>query len=239
MTITKTFDSPDLPLTQLMKDLHDGKIQLPDFQRSWVWDDDRIKSLIASISLSYPIGALMLLQTGNDDVAFQPQPIEGVQLDVPVAPDQLILDGQQRLTALYQALFSDQVVSTRDARNKPIRRWYYISIQGALDKNVDREDAIIAVPEDRKIRRLHEVLADYSTNEREYESRDFSRWAKCSTLRIGGKGTTSIGIMHPSASEYGTSLNKTSSSDSSSIRSPASCCGERLQKRPSAKFSRR
>jgi len=33
-----------------------GKVQLPDFQREWKWDDDRIASLLASISLGYPVG---------------------------------------------------------------------------------------------------------------------------------------------------------------------------------------
>ncbi|MBP6753096.1 MAG: DUF262 domain-containing protein [Alicycliphilus sp.] len=33
-------------------------MQLPDFQRSWVWDEERIKSLIASVSRAFPVGAL-------------------------------------------------------------------------------------------------------------------------------------------------------------------------------------
>ncbi|ABM39569.1 GmrSD restriction endonuclease domain-containing protein [Polaromonas sp.] len=42
---------------------HQGQLQLPDFQRSWVWDEDRIISLIASVSRGFPIGALMTLKT--------------------------------------------------------------------------------------------------------------------------------------------------------------------------------
>ena len=38
-----------LNLHKLLEDCHRGIIQLPDFQRSWVWDEDRIKSLIASV----------------------------------------------------------------------------------------------------------------------------------------------------------------------------------------------
>ncbi|MFL6451758.1 MAG: DUF262 domain-containing protein [Bryobacteraceae bacterium] len=44
---------------------------MPDFQRSWVWDEDRIKSLIASISRAFPVGALMALETGGP-VDFKP-----------------------------------------------------------------------------------------------------------------------------------------------------------------------
>ena len=56
--------------------------------------------------------------------------------------DRLILDGQQRLTSLFQALRLDQAVLTRDQRGQPIKRWYYIDMQRALDENVDREEAL-------------------------------------------------------------------------------------------------
>ena len=48
--------NPDL-LKQLLNDVADGKIQLPDFQRGWVWDDGRIKELLVSISRGFPVGA--------------------------------------------------------------------------------------------------------------------------------------------------------------------------------------
>lgn len=51
----------DRNLTDLMASVHSAKAQLPDFQRGWVWDDDRIKALIASITSNYPVGAAMFL----------------------------------------------------------------------------------------------------------------------------------------------------------------------------------
>jgi len=54
-----TFDSTKTGLSKLLEQIVDGKIQLPDFQRGWVWDDDRIRSLLASESVSFPIGAVM------------------------------------------------------------------------------------------------------------------------------------------------------------------------------------
>jgi hypothetical protein len=168
MTSLTTFDSTKEALLDLLNSIKEGKIQLPDFQREWVWDDEHVRSLLASVSLSYPIGAVMLLQTGNAEVRFRPRPIEGVQLIQPVLPDRLILDGQQRLTSLFQALISGKPVTTRDIRGNPIRRWYYLDIAKALDPSVDREDAIFGVPEDRIVRNFrNEIIADYSSSEKE------------------------------------------------------------------------
>ncbi len=96
-----TFDSTKEFLQSLLKDIHNGKIQLPDFQRSWIWDDEHILGLLTSISLSYPIGAVMMLKTGNDHMRLKPRLIEGVTGRGHREPDYLILDGQQRLTSLY------------------------------------------------------------------------------------------------------------------------------------------
>jgi len=166
-----TFDSTKESLLAMLKDIHQGKIQLPDFQRGWIWDDDHIMSLIASISLSYPIGTVMMLQTGNEDVHFKPRLVEGVILGDPPEPERLVLDGQQRLTSFLQAIYSDRPVDTKDSRGAWLRRWYYIDIALAMKSNGDREEAIKSLPEDRKIINFRrEVIADYSTPEKEYEA---------------------------------------------------------------------
>lgn len=171
MSAITTFDSPKLFLLEVLRGIGDGKIQLPDFQRGWVWDDQHIRDLLASISLSYPIGAVMMLQTGNPNVRFGPRLIEGVDLRPAPAPERLILDGQQRLTSLYQALIRRQPVVTRDARGNTIRRFYYIDIRKALDPNVDREDAIRTFGEDRVVKNFRgEIVEDYSTREKEFKA---------------------------------------------------------------------
>jgi hypothetical protein len=124
--------------------------------------------LLASISLSFPVGAVMMLQTGNPNVRFKPRLIEGVPSTVICEPERLILDGQQRLTSLYQSLFAGHVVTTRDSRGHPIHRWYYVDIAKAIAPNSDREDAIVSLPEDRIVRNFRgEVVRDYSTIEKE------------------------------------------------------------------------
>lgn len=51
------FKTNPILLGELLTDCEKGKLQLPDFQRSWVWDEERIRSLIASVSRAFPVGA--------------------------------------------------------------------------------------------------------------------------------------------------------------------------------------
>ncbi|WP_179298256.1 GmrSD restriction endonuclease domain-containing protein [Mesorhizobium carmichaelinearum] len=159
-------------LHELLKDCGSGVLQLPDFQRSWVWDEDRIKSLIASVSRAFPVGALMTLETGGN-VDFKPRPIEGApEAARTVTPRALLLDGQQRMTSLFQVSLRGAVVETITPKKKKVKRWFYIDILKALDGVTDREDAIIGVPEDKLVRENfgREVVLDLSSPEREFEN---------------------------------------------------------------------
>lgn len=165
------FHSTSEMLKSLLDSVKDGRMQLPDFQRGWVWDDERIKKLLVSILKSYPIGSVMLLETGNINVNFKPRLVEGIDLNNPPEPQRLILDGQQRITSLYQALYLDEPVKTCNDRGKEIKRWYYLDINSATDPNSDKDDAIISVPEDKIIKgKGNAVIADYSTIEKECDA---------------------------------------------------------------------
>ena len=149
----KKFSSDELPLAQLLDEAASGELQLPDFQRGWVWDDDHIRSLLASISLSYPIGAVMTLVAGNPGVNFKARLLEGVKLEPRPEPERLLLDGQQRLTSLFQALKSRDPVHTRTRRGKELLRHYYANIEACIDPSVDREEeGILGIPADRIVR---------------------------------------------------------------------------------------
>ncbi|OKH35506.1 hypothetical protein NIES2101_37655 [Calothrix sp. HK-06] len=161
-------------LQQILQNTKEGKTQLPDFQRSWVWNDEQICSLLASVSLFYPIGAVMMLETGNPAVKFKHRVLEGVSLSTIPKPEYLILDGQQRITSLFQVLFSSNSVKTKDTRGRHIERWYYVDIGKALSANIDREEAIISVPSDQILKNFRgEVIADYSSTQKECSSEIF------------------------------------------------------------------
>src|SRR3954469_19983598 len=167
-----TFQTNPFDLSKLLEECHVGVLQLPDFQRSWVWDEDRIKSLIASISRAFPVGALMTLDTGGP-VNFKPRTVEGAPSESKQTPPQsLLLDGQQRMTSLYQVTLRGRVVETVTPKKKKVKRWFYIDIRKALDPAADREEAIIGVPEDRVIRTDfgRHVELDVSSPEAEYKA---------------------------------------------------------------------
>jgi hypothetical protein len=168
----ETFDSTKRNLFEILKDVHTGKIQLPDFQRGWIWDDNRIKGILASVAKSFPIGAIMLLETGNENVRFKTKPVEGVKLDSEVKPDLLILDGQQRITSLYQTIMTNEIVTTRNEKNYEIKRWYYIDMVKAMDRNYDLEEAIISINEKKQITEDfgRRIVLDLSEKEFEFEN---------------------------------------------------------------------
>jgi hypothetical protein len=167
----ETFDSKKTNLYEILKNIEMGKIQLPDFQRGWVWDDNRIKGILASVAKSFPIGAVMLLETGNESVRFKTKVVEGAPSANGNTPELLILDGQQRLTSLYQAIISNKVVKTRNAKGYEIKRWYYIDMQKALDPGTDLEEAIFSINENKIITENigRDVVLDLTTREKEFE----------------------------------------------------------------------
>ena len=87
---------------ELLIDMRAGRLALPDFQRSFVWDPADTREMLLSIFLRYPTGTLLFLDQAEEQ--FRARPFEGLEkLRLPKSPS-LVLDGQQRLTALFQAL---------------------------------------------------------------------------------------------------------------------------------------
>lgn len=164
------FKTNPISLKTLLDDSGSGKIQLPDFQRGWVWDDDRIKGLLGSISQGFPVGAIMTLEAGGE-MRLKSRLIEGPTGRAESNPDAFLLDGQQRLTSLYQSLRHDGPVDTYDNRGRRIRRWYYVDMRAAMDPDVEREDAIISVPENRIETRNfgRDIIRDLSSREKEFQ----------------------------------------------------------------------
>jgi hypothetical protein len=167
-----SFDSTKTELSKLLDQIMEGKLQLPDFQRGWIWDDDHIRSLLVSIARSFPIGSVMLLETGGD-VRFQTRALEGVVFPpggCDPQPERLILDGQQRLSSLTQVLKLTTPVATRDEKGRELQRYYYFDIEKALAGDTTLDEAIIAVDAKKEIRTNfgRNVAQDLSTPSKEF-----------------------------------------------------------------------
>ena len=146
----KKFSTDAVSLSQLLDQAASGRLQLPDFQRGWVWDDVHIASLLTSVMLAYPIGTVMTLRTGNPDVRFRCRTIEGVG-EADREAELLLLDGQQRTTSLFLALRSPDPVPTRDPRGRKLLRHYYVDLARVLDEDSDPEEWVRSVPEGRLV----------------------------------------------------------------------------------------
>ena len=104
---------------------------------------------------------------------FKPRPLEGAPAAAAdETPDSLLLDGQQRLTSLYQVLVRKQVVATLTPRRQRVRRWFYLDIEKCLDEAGDRDEAVVILPESRRVTSEfgRVVELDLSTRELEFEN---------------------------------------------------------------------
>lgn len=140
------FSTPSYDLIDLFARIDRGDVQLPDFQRDYSWDVDRIRALIVTVLRGYPMGCLMALETRNETMRFRPRPIPGAP-DTGNDPGLLLLDGQQRLTTLYHSLRGDGLVDTVDFRNKRIRRKFYVDVNKAVSTAIVPLEAVFSVDE--------------------------------------------------------------------------------------------
>lgn len=166
--------SHDEPLEELLKMVEMGKAQLPEFQRSWVWDNTQICKLIESITSGYPMGAAMFLANGGDSIRFKYRKFTGVDSNLTTIPEWLVLDGQQRLTTLYQVFKCKTPVITRldTNKDKTLKRYYYLDIKKFLNPDIDRLDAIISIPH-TKLQTSNigrDISLDLSTQKQEFEN---------------------------------------------------------------------
>lgn len=105
----KDAQKPDhVSLTTLVGRLREGRFVIPDFQREFEWKPWDIRDLLRSIFLDYYIGSLLLWKGKPENFgALACEHLYG--FDGPGAPEHIVLDGQQRLTAMYYAFFAPNV----------------------------------------------------------------------------------------------------------------------------------
>lgn len=119
--------------------------QIPNFQRYFDWNKEDVRSFLESIFNDYYVGAFLLWEAGEDP-NLDVEPIKGVAKNTHKV-DYIILDGQQRMTALYYAIKTPDF-ALKGAGKK--RCYYYLDLKAFLEDG-SRED--IVVVKDRMLSR--------------------------------------------------------------------------------------
>ena len=108
MNNEKMTDYEPREISDWLKKIHRGEIALPRFQRSYVWKETQVSKLLIALLTDRPVGALLSISFTNNQRArkFQPRPFFNVGDKNRTFEhcEELVLDGQQRLTSLWQAL---------------------------------------------------------------------------------------------------------------------------------------
>jgi len=149
-------------LKGLLLGIEEGKIVLPEFQRDWVWEPENIRELIISVSQSFPAGSLLTLRIAKK--IFQTRYFAETEVSSDREPERIVLDGQQRLTALFQTLQSKKGVK------KDKIYFFYVSL-GKLSNGESIEEALFYVDESKIVKDGKEVLFELNNRENEFENK--------------------------------------------------------------------
>ena len=130
----KDAQKPDhISLNTLIERLREGRFVIPDFQREFEWKPWDVRDLMRSIFLDYYIGSL-LLWVGKEEnfAALSCEPIYGYERAA--KPEYIVLDGQQRLTAMYYAFLAPDIALPMRAN----RYYYFVRIDRFMAEEYDK-----------------------------------------------------------------------------------------------------
>ena len=142
-----TFEANPRTIENLLSNAHTGALALPDFQRDFTWEARRTQELLRTVMSRHPAGSLLFWRLGGDNAAFANRMIEGAPTATAL-PSELVLDGQQRITSLYQAL-----MNCGDER-------YFVRLNELLDKNGPKATADVDF--DKAVYWVNKDTAEYA-----------------------------------------------------------------------------
>ncbi|MBW4444158.1 MAG: DUF262 domain-containing protein [Plectolyngbya sp. WJT66-NPBG17] len=124
---------PDhISLNLLISRLKEGRFVIPDFQREFEWRPWDIRDLMRSIFLDYYIGSLLLWKGKTENFnALSCEPVYGYQGTA--SKEYIVLDGQQRLTAIYYAF----VAPDKPLPNRANRFLYFVKVDRFIAEEYD------------------------------------------------------------------------------------------------------
>jgi hypothetical protein len=150
----KDAQKPDhVSLNTLIGRLKDGRYVIPDFQRDFEWRPSDIRELMRSIFLDYYIGSLLLWKGKKENFeALSCEALYGHSGED--NREYIVLDGQQRLTAMYYAFLAPDVPAPKRSN----RFLYFVNVDKFMDEIYDE-----AFGYDWLTKRWSKVLKDQET----------------------------------------------------------------------------
>jgi hypothetical protein len=129
----KNIETPDKKhLGAFISKLSEGNFIIPDFQREFEWQPWDVEELLESIFKDYYIGTILLWHAGKENItSLSCESIYG--FTGKAEPEHIVLDGQQRLTALYYAFFAPKIKFPK----RKNRYFYFLRIDELLNENFD------------------------------------------------------------------------------------------------------
>lgn len=100
------FDNIPNKVANLLIDVRDGRLGLPDLQRPFVWSDSKVRDLLDSMMKGYPIGYIMVWATPSN---YENANTIGNNEKIYNKTEALVIDGQQRLTALLASMYGIKI----------------------------------------------------------------------------------------------------------------------------------
>lgn len=96
-------------VSHLINKIETGELGLPELQRPFVWKDTKVRNLLDSMMKGYPVGYLMLWKCPDSDG----NRVIGTGTHNYKSPQEVIIDGQQRLTSLYAVMKGRKVLNSK------------------------------------------------------------------------------------------------------------------------------
>lgn len=147
-------------LLTIVREAHQAKVVVPEFQRSFVWDRNDIQELLTSILQGYFVGTFLMLDTPTSNPMFPFRTIEGLEcVNSHARPDQhqtvrLVLDGQQRVTSTFYALYGPDI----PLRGSKYPHKFYLLLDAALNGDLDEAVVGVSIQDRRRMSEVQELV---------------------------------------------------------------------------------
>lgn len=162
---SEIFSSIPTKVEDLLSDVKSGRIGLPDLQRPFVWKDNKVRNLLDSMMKGYPIGYIMLWDSPEE---YDNATHIGKNEKTYTQPDDLVIDGQQRLTALLASMYGIPV-KDKNYKKRVIRISYnpltreFAVWSSAYERNPEWIGAISQIFEAREKQAVRQLRKNYIT----------------------------------------------------------------------------